>query len=180
MLKSLKWEDDRVLSICVGENLFTLAQMRANYLLEVFDVFRTDDSWEGVDLNSAEIIFCIFISPKNLKSIFSDRPVESSILKNQRAIRKRMLSANLGAPGSMSADLIDLSSSFSNIDGNIVRERLTPEKDSELIYKYEFCGMAGNPDRVLNRLKLYHQTGVNWDETKKVIFPDLPPPAPSR
>jgi hypothetical protein len=180
MLKSLKWEEGRLLSIQVGADLYTLAQMRANYLLEVFDVFRTTDEWEGIDLNTAKIIFCIFVSPKNIKSIFSDRPVEGSVIKNSRPIRTRMLSAILGAPGQMGAKLIDLTESYSNIGAEVIKSSLSADEDADLIYEYDLCGMEGNPDRLLKRIKVYHQTGVNWDDTKKILFPTIQPPPPSR
>jgi hypothetical protein len=179
MLKSLKWEEGRVLSIQVAADLYTLAQMRANYLLEVFDTFRATDEWEGVDLNTAKIIFCIVVSPKNIKSIFSERPVEDSVVKNSRPIRSRMLSSILGAPGQMGAKLIELTESYSNIGAKVINPSLSAEDDAELIYEYELCGMEGNPDRLLKRIRVYHQTGVNWDETKKVLFPTLQPPPPS-
>ncbi|MBP1127146.1 MULTISPECIES: hypothetical protein [Pseudomonas] len=178
MLKTLKWQKDLVLSVQVEKDLFTLAQMRENYLLEFFDVFRCDENWEGVDLNSAKIIFCIFVSPKNIKSIFSDRAVDDSVIRNNRPVKKRMLSANFDEVGG--ADLIDLSDKYSNIDADLVKAGLTLEKDLDLIYEYDLCGMAGSPEKILNRLKIYFDTGVNWDPSKKYLFPGIEPPQPSR
>lgn len=179
-MKNLKWEEGRVLSIHVDKDLYTLAQMRNDYLLEVFDVFQSSDDWDGVDLNKAKIIFCIVVSPKNVKKIFSDRLVESSVIKNHRPIRKWMLSPILGAPGKMGADLIELTESYSDIDSKIIKPSLSAEEDADLIYEYELCGMEGNPDRLLKRIRVYHETGVNWDETKKVLFPTIQLPPPSR
>lgn len=169
-----------MLSIQVENGLYTLAQMRANYLLEVFDVFRADESWGEVDLNLSKILFCIFVSTKNIKGIFSAHPVGNLVIKNKRPIRKRMLSAVFGSPGSMGADLIELSESYSNIGGQIIKPSLNILDDEDLIYEYELCGMEGNPDRLLNRIKVYHSTGVNWDVSKKFLFPDIQPPLPSK
>lgn len=179
MLKSLKWEANQVLSVKVSDNLFTLAQMRMNYLMEFFDVFRSDEDWVEVDLNKEKIIFCIFVSTKNLKGIFSGQ-VSSGVVVNSRPIRRRMLSPVFGSSGNNGANLIDLTDEYTNIGAETVKASLTTEKDLQLIYDYESCGMAGNPERILNRLKMYHETGVNWDETKVFLFPDIKPPQPSR
>lgn len=179
MLRNLKWEEGAVLSIQVEEGLFTLAQMRVNHLLEVFDVFRSDEDWSGVDLSSSEIIFCIFVSTKNIKGIFSSR-VGDAVVPNSRPVKKRMLSAIFGAPGSMGANFIDLSEGYSNIGADLIKASLTLENDLDIIYNHELCGMVGNPERILKRLKVYHETGVNWDESKIFLFPDIKPPQPSR
>ncbi|AMB86293.1 hypothetical protein AWM79_13665 [Pseudomonas agarici] len=179
MLKSLKWEENQVLSVKVGDNLFTLAQMRINYLMEFFDVFRSNENWGEVDLNKEKIIFCIFVSTKNLKGIFSGQ-MSSDVVVNSRPIRRRMLSPVFGASGNNGANLIDLADGYTNIGAETVQSSLTIDKDLQLIYDYESCGMAGSPERVLNRLKVYYETGVNWDETKVFLFSDIKPPQPSR
>ncbi|MBG6128285.1 hypothetical protein IWW33_005024 [Pseudomonas sp. BG2dil] len=70
MLKSLKWQDGLILSIKVKEDLYAISQMRANYLLEVFDIFVSDDDWSGVNLNKTNVLFTIFVSIKNIKKYF--------------------------------------------------------------------------------------------------------------
>lgn len=179
MFRSLKWQENRLLSVKVSDNLFTLAQMRVNYLMEFFDVFRSDEQWQGTDLNNENMLFCIFVATNNLKSLFSDKPVQG-VAANSRPIRKRMLSAVYGQPGHMGADLIDLADTYTNIGAEIIKASLTPEQDLQLIYDYELSGMEGNPERVQNRLKVYYDTGVNWDQAKVFLFPDIQPPQPKR
>lgn len=52
------------------EDLYAISQMRANYLLEVFDIFVSDDDWSGVNLNKTNVLFTIFVSIKNIKKYF--------------------------------------------------------------------------------------------------------------
>lgn len=180
MLKKIKWEDGLVLSVKISDGLFTLAQMRFNYLMEFFDVFRSDENWEGVDLNNEDIIFCIFVSIKNIKSIFSGVVTDTSVSANRRPVKTRMLSAIFGSSGNTGANLIELSDKYSNIGGEIVKPSLTVENDLNLIYEYELCGMEGNPDKILERLRIYYETGVSWDKSKEFLFPNIQPPKPSR
>lgn len=70
MLKSLKWQEGLVLSVKVEEGLYTIAQMRSDYLLEIFDIFRFDDDWRGADLNGANVLFTIVVSIKTLRKFF--------------------------------------------------------------------------------------------------------------
>lgn len=180
MLKKIQWEEGLVLSVKVRDDLFTLAQMRVNHLVEFFDVFRCDENWGGVDLNNEKIVFCIFVSTKNVRSIFSGIAPDFLVSANTRPVKRRMLSAILGAPGNTGANLIELSDKYSNIGGQIVKSSLTVENDLQLIYEYDLSGMEGDPDKILERLRIYYDTGVNWDKSKNFLFPNIQPPKPSR
>ena len=51
------WREGTVVSIPVGDGLFTLAQMLRSPYLCFFQVFRTGEDWTGVDLESAPVLF---------------------------------------------------------------------------------------------------------------------------
>lgn len=176
MLKSLKWQEGLVLSVKVEKDLYALAQMRNNHLLEVFNVFRTDDGWEGVDLNNVDVLFTIFVSIKNIKKIFSGVVSADAVVPNDRPVEKRMLSAIFGTPGNTGAKLIDLSDSYSNIGARVIKDNLSLDNDLDLIYRYELCGMVGDPEKITARIKTYRETGVNWDPSKEFLFPDIQRP----
>ncbi|MFQ6573762.1 hypothetical protein [Pseudomonas sp. UM16] len=177
MLRALKWQEGLVLSIKVEDGVFAIAQMRNNYLLEVFDVFREEDNWEGVDLNRLDVLFTIFVSVKNIKGIFSRLTTGAEIIPNQRPVEKRMLSAIFGAPGNTGARLIELSDDYSSIGAETLKDSLSPKDDLDLIYRYELCGMVGDPEKILSRLKKYRETGVNWDPSKEFLFPGIQLPS---
>lgn len=176
MLKSLKWQEGLVLSIKADEGLYVIAQMRNNHLLEIFNIFRSDDGWADVDLNNVDVLFTIFVSIKNIKKIFSGIVFNDSVVPNDRPVEKRMLSAVFGTPGSTGAQLIELSDSYSNIGAQVIKENLSPDGDLDLIHRYELCGMVGDPEKITARIKRYRETGVNWDPSKEFLFPAIQRP----
>ena len=175
-MKSLKWQENLVLSIQVEEDLYAISQMRKNHLLEVFDVFSSNGDWTGVDLNKVDVLFTIFVSIKNIKSIFSSLVSSESVTPNEWPVEKRMLSAIFGAPGSTGAKLIDLSDEYSNIGAQVIKESLSPQDDLSLIHRYELCGMVGDPEKIIARIKNYRETGINWDPSKEFLFPGIQRP----
>ncbi|WP_152645538.1 hypothetical protein [Pseudomonas sp. 10-1B] len=176
MLKSLKWQEGLVLSVKIEEGLYTIAQMRSNYLLEVFDLFRIDDDWRGVDLNSVDVLFTIVVSIKNIKRIFSSIVSDEFTVPNNRPAEKCMLSAIFGTPGNTGAKLIELSEDYSNIGARVIKDTLSPDRDLALIHRYELCGMVGDPEKIILRIKNYRETGVNWDPSKEFLFPGIQRP----
>jgi hypothetical protein len=177
MAKQVRWAEDDVLVVRVDESVFTLAQLRKNCLMEFFDVFRSRDDWGGVDLSSAKILFSIFVADRPLKTIFARRLAEGEVARNTRPIIRNMLSFEWLATDTYTANLIELSDRYSNIDARVIKSHLDVEGDLDLIRSHEFCGMVGDPQKLLARLKFIHATGVNWDEQKKFIYPSLERPA---
>jgi len=177
MAKQVRWVEDDVLVVKVDERLFTLAQLRKNCLMEFFDVFRSTDEWDGVDLASAKILFCLFVADRPLKPLFARRVAEGEVVRNTRPIIRNILSFEWLATDSYTANLIELSDGYSNIDARVIKQHLDVEEDLALIQSHEFCGMAGDPQKLRTRLKFIHDTGVNWDEQKKFIYPALERPA---
>ena len=176
MLKSLKWQEGLILSFEIEKGIYAISQMRENYLLEVFNIFAEEDKWEGVDLNGVELLFTIFVSIKNTKKIFSRVIDDGSVEPNRRPIEKYMLSAVFGAPGNTGARLICLSKNHSNIGAEIIKDSLSPDDDLETIYRYELCGMEGDPGKIISRINTYRKTGVNWDSSKEFLFPGIKRP----
>lgn len=177
MAKQGRWAEDDVLVVKVDASLFTLAQLRKNCLMEFFDVFRSTDDWDGVDLASAKILFCLFVADRPLKPLFARRVAEGEVARNTRPIIRNMLSFEWLATDSYTANLIELSDRYSNIDARVIKSHLDVEADLDLIQSHEFCGMVGDPQKLRTRLKFIHDTGVNWDEQKKFIYPSLQRPA---
>ncbi|MFJ4068954.1 hypothetical protein ACIPW4_27285 [Pseudomonas sp. NPDC089996] len=173
MLKSLKWEEGLVLSVKVEEGVYTIAQMRSNHLLEVFNIFRDEDDWDDIDLNDVDLLFAIFVSIKNIKKIFNRVISSDCVVPNARPVEKVMLSAIFGSPGNTGAKLIELSESYSNIGAQVIKNSLSPDSDLELIHRYELCGMVGDPEKIIVRIKSYRETGVNWDSSKEFLFPGI-------
>jgi len=180
MLKSIRWVEDRVLSLKLSENQFGLAQMRKNHLMEFFDVFQENDSWEGIDLNKERILFCLFVAENRLKPLYSSVIDRRDVKPNLRPIINRMLSANFGRGPQGGANLIELTDDYSNLPEKTIKPNLTIKNDLETIYTHELCGMYGDPEKIRKRILVYLETGVNWDESKGFLFSGIPLPPPVR
>ena len=175
-MKTIKWVDDAVLVVEVNEGVYTLAQMREHGLMEFFDVFRTVDEWEGVDLNDRPILFCLFIAKNALKTLFLRCLTAGEVKVNERPILKKMLSFRWVSEGLYTADLIQLTDGYSSIGATVLKSDLCPDNDLAIIEGHDFCGVCGDPVKLQRRLRVFYNTGVDWDDAKHFIFPALKTP----
>jgi hypothetical protein len=181
MLKKIVWKADRVLSVKLRDQLFTLAQMRAGSCMEFFDIASEDGKWKGVDLTDVPLLFCIKVAENRLKKLFVDEVDEKLAKPNRRPMPAKMIDFQLSGDGNHGGDLIELSAEnrYSNIGARVVKAGLTVKNDLQIIYTHELVGMVGDPEKLRKRLTRYFDTGVNWDEAKSFIFKGIQPPPPS-
>ena len=69
---------------------------------------------------------------------------------------------------------------YDAVDNKVLIPQLTLKDHLDIIHTYEYAGMHGNAERIQKRLLKFYETGVNWDESKKFLFPDVTPPAPTQ
>jgi hypothetical protein len=141
-----------------------------------FDI-RGAGEWSNINLNTVPVLFCNFVAVQRLKGLFVARMSASSATPNGRPPRKTMLSSTLG-PGNYGADLIELTNSYSSYPLTILKQALNPVDDVTLIHENELCGMFGDPEKLRARLIRYFETGVNWDDSKRFLFPNITLPEP--
>lgn len=178
MLKRLIWTEGTVLSIRIRDDLFALAQMRKNFLLEFFSVSSQNDEWRNVDLNFTTLMFTGFFATKFLKPVVS-RIVNDGVRINERSPERLMLSTSFER-NRIGVDLIRLSDEYSALPRDVVKSDLSPQQDLDLIQRYEFCGMQGDSEQLRQRLARFFETGVNWDDQKDVVFPGIRRPSSQR
>lgn len=160
-----------MISIKLRSDLFTLAQMRDNNLMEFFDISRPADQWDGVDLNHVAVLFCNYVADGRIKSLFESFP--SNVVPNQRNVVKRMLSFLVKGAGQYGVDLIELDDRYSSVEARVVQHDLSPVSDRQLILGHELAGMVGDPVKLHKRLLRYFETGQDVDDAKAFIFPAL-------
>lgn len=174
MLKKIAWQEGKILSLKLKDNLYTLVQMRENYYLQFFDLINTQDTWSGVNLEKVDPLFFIFTSTKALKGLAISEPSSDEVRIDMRPPEKKMLRAIIG--GNYGADLIELTDSFETLDAITLKSNLTLTDDLDTIYKYELSGMIGDPEKLQNRLVNYFENGVNWDKSKEFLFKGISAP----
>ncbi|WP_133248879.1 hypothetical protein [Pseudomonas sp. CC120222-01a] len=58
---------------------------------------------------------------------------------------------------------MELSESYSNIGAQVIKDNLSPSADLDLIHRHELCGMVGDPEKIILRIKNYRDTVDSWD-----------------
>ena len=177
MLKRVQWKNNFVLNVRLRDDLFTLAQMRSNHLLEFFDI-RSSGEWGAVDLSSIRVLFTIYVAESRLRSLFSDWLPPSKIKPNDRPVERRMLSFIVKPDNSYGANLVELPDDLSSVSAKVIKADLSPTSDLTVIHNYELTGMVGDPEKLRTRLIRYFDSGVNWDGSKSFLFPSIALPEP--
>ena len=178
MLSSVEWIENEVYSLFLRDGLYTLVQMRKNYILQFFDLKNSSDEWDGIDLNKFPTLLFRFVALKGLKRIFSRKVPETEVIRSSAPMETKFLSMDLNTSPDFSAKLVELTEAFDTIGAKELTGRLNVKDDLDIIYRYELDGSEGNADRMAKRLIRYFETGVNWDDSKSVIFKDVPQPPP--
>lgn len=180
MLKRIPDAENTILCLQIREGLFTLAQLRANCMMEFFDVFNDKPHWQGVDLNHSPIIFCAYAAEKRFKPLITAVVSPNLVKPNARPVPRRMLSSIIEANEKYGANLVELDDSLDSSKAKLIKADLNPVKDRQTIYDHELCGMIGAPEKLRTRLVRFFDTGVNWDDAKSFLFKGIPLPPPTR
>jgi hypothetical protein len=180
MLKRIPDAENTILCFQIREGLYTLAQLRGNNLMEFFDVFSNEPTWQGVDLNRAPIIFCAYAAEKRFKPLITEVVSPDVVQPNTRAVPRRMLSSIIEANEKYGANLVELDESLDSVNATLIKADLDPVKDRQAIYDHELTGMIGATEKLRTRLLRFFDTGVNWDDAKSFLFKGIPLPPPSR
>ena len=180
MIKKKELVENAIFSIKLREELYTIAQLRFNHRLECFDITKKDDSWEGVDLNHIDPIFCIVVAEDRLLKLFHTN--QSDVIHpNLRPIPQKVLSYGGINRKAFQVDLVEMDECYSSVDNHltVVVKDVNVNEHLDIIYQYELAGMMGDPEKIRNRLLRYFDTGVNWDEQKEVFFSNIVVPPPN-
>jgi len=177
MMKRIRWIENAVISVELREDLHTLAQMRANHLVEFFDI-RGNGEWAGVNLNAVRVLFCIYVAEQRLRPLFTRRVAPKEAMPNDRPIQRRMLSSIVEPGGVYGADLVELTEDYCSVDAKLIKADLSVEENLAELHTYELTGMVGDAEKLRGRLIRYFDTGVNWDDSKSFLFPGIKLPLP--
>lgn len=175
MLKRVTWTPGAVFTVALRGDLFTVAQMRENHLMEFFDVASATPDVQGIDLNQSPLVCCLFVAEQRIRPLLVERIGTERARPNQRPLRRRMLNPLFG-PAERGAELIELNDDYSAIGASVVSGPLSLDRDLATIHAHELTSMVGDPAKLAARLIRWFDTGVNWDDSKRFLFPGIEPP----
>lgn len=176
------WQVGGLLLIKVDEGLFTIAQMYPDTYLRFFDLRSEGEDFGSVDLNECQILFTVAalaIRRKGEKALLIQ---DDRIRASKVPMERLFINAHLSSTGKFpwrGGELVDTEGRPVNagLDQTVLIENLDAKKDRDIILKAELTNMWTYEDMIL-RLDRYFKTGVNIDQLKYKIFPDLEPVGP--
>ncbi len=185
-MSRVAWKANRVISIETRrrdenrkENVYVLAQMINRAQLLVFNLFRTDNKWENIDLSKVPILFCTYVTRQfisfsnvyvqDIKPLKNYEPPKYRIDSVATCVREIMLWEGtkdekkilmLGAGGGRL------------MEGDIRGPVIIPEiscADDDTIDKYELMNVRIYAE-FNERLYLCYKFGKNVDPLKDLVF----------
>lgn len=173
-----------VLVYQLRENLYTVAQRMESQIVRFFDIkSKNADNWdEELDLNKLTILFEAFVMTSYVEKKFAVKKLKNAIPSNIPYQRYWLRAYDVFDPNfkgikeknvyGFGGKLIDLGNNyFTSYDAPVVKHNLSVKKDREILEKYELDWGWG--DDVIDRLIRYFETGINRDDMKFEVFPDL-------
>lgn len=186
MAKRIIWKVGDVVSIKLREDLYTLGQMLTSPVMRFYDISNSNGVWDSVDLNITPSLFRVFVGKAINKGLVvekvqsrlvipSDKPYEPHWIKPYTlTMDEDHYPGQQGDFPFMGGRVIDLGpdGGVSTTSAPVVKEDLSLPDDRELIETLELTNMWGSED-LGDRLRRYFDSGVNRDDLKFEVFPEL-------
>ncbi|WP_424405767.1 hypothetical protein [Pasteurella sp. PK-2025] len=164
------------------ENLYTVTQRLESQIVRFFDIKRNDDNWdEQIDLNQIPILFETFVMTNYVEKKFAVKKLKTAMPSTKPYERFWIVSYDPADPYfdgteknvyGLGGKLVDLGNNyFSGCDAPVVKHHLNVKDDREILEKYELDWAWG--EAIIERLIRYFETGINRDDMKFEVFPDL-------
>lgn len=185
MAKRIVWKVDDLVNIKLRDDLYTIGQMLTSPTMRFYDIFNNDGVWENIDLNNVKPLFSVFVGrvinkyliQNKIKSptvIASSKPYEPYWIAPYSIMDNEHYKGTKNSFPFLGGKIVDLSpdGKVSVTQAPIIKEDLTLPQDRELIEQCELDNMWGYED-LSDRLCRYFDTGINRDDLKFEVFPDL-------
>lgn len=185
MAKRIVWKVDDLVNIKLRDDLYTIGQMLTSPTMRFYDIFNNDGVWENIDLNNVKPLFSVFVGRVINKYLIQNKIKSSTVIASSKPyepywIAPYSIMDNEHYKGTknsfpfLGGKIVDLSpdGKVSVTQAPIIKEDLTLPQDRELIEQCELDNMWGYED-LSDRLCRYFDTGINRDDLKFEVFPDL-------
>jgi len=171
------WQEGEIVVFPLDSDQSTYAQMLGTSHLRFFDLFFKSGHEKGADLNHVAILFTVPVlaiakkgtKPKVVKNgvVPSAKPLETTF------IYPKMSFGRNSVPW-LGGSLVDMTGIQGSGGWNapVIKEDLNPSLDRSIILSNELVNMW-SPEDLINRLMRFKESGVNVDQLKYKIFPDL-------
>ena len=185
MMAAIRWKADALVSLKLRDDLYTIAQLKKNSFIWCFDIHNTSGEWTDVDLNAVKPLFCVVVARVALRHLGAEKIKRGVIPPANLPIPSQWLTpkhnpAYATTAGDMSfakfpwrnATLVEDYPELGPTRARVTKPKLDVDHDRAIIESCELDNMWG-PDDLGDRLRRYFDTGINRDDLKFAIFPDL-------
>ncbi len=163
----------------ISNDIFSIIQIKSSFCL-FFDIFFEEiDDDIIVDLNNIDVLHYRFIATQRLKDFFVKK---ENCIKHFNYEGKNFLFLDFfyKSEGNYGVNLVELPNNLDMLPLKQIKGDLTLENNYEDIFNYELIGMIGDSNKIISRLNNYIQTGIDFDDSKKFIFPNIVLPKPKK
>ncbi len=185
MKRRVTWKAGSFVILKLRDDLFTVAKMLGSSVMCFYNVSRKDDNWSDVDWTGVRPIFKAFVGNVVLNRlgwdkvnvdgiVFASEEISGYWIKPYTSMDVAHYPGGKGDFSFMGGRLIDLgpSNDLDTSTAPVLKHDLKIPYDRDLIEKYELTNMWGDQD-LSDRLCRYFDTGVNRDDLKFEVFPEL-------
>ena len=132
-----------------------------------------------MDLNNIDVLHYRFIATQRLKDFFVKK---ENCIKHFNYEGKNFLFLDFfyKSEGNYGVNLVELPNNLDMLPLKQIKGDITLENNYEDIFNYELIGMIGDSNKIISRLNNYIQTGIDFDDSKKFIFPNIVLPKPKK
>lgn len=179
--KRIIWKKNDWVNICLSDSLYTVAQMLDSPVLCFYDIKNNDGIWDSVDLSNTNILFMVlvnnsinkdFIIEKINRTTYIDKTFDQYFIKPYTIMDGIHYKGDKNSFPFLGGKLIKYDSTLGSVRSPIIKEDLTLPEDKEIMEKYELTNMWGK-EELRERLVRYFSKGINRDDLKYEVFPDL-------
>ncbi|NUF78267.1 hypothetical protein GY065_04910 [Snodgrassella sp. ESL0323] len=189
MAKRVVWKKNDLVNIQLRDDLYTIGQMLASSAMRFYDISNTDGIWNDVDLNNVKPLFTVFVGRIINKYLIHSKIKSPTVIPSSEPYERYWIQPYTIMDGDhyngdhykgdfsfvfLGGKLIDNGANGEKgiTNAPIIKEDLTLPEDRDLIEKYELTSMWGDGD-LRDRLCRYFDTGINRDDLKFEVFPEL-------
>jgi hypothetical protein len=180
--KRIFWKKDDLVSICLSNGLYTIAQMLDSPIMCFYNIVNDNGIWENINLNNTEKLFMAFVNNSINKDFvigkLNNKNIPIKEINEYYFIKPYTIMDGIHYKGAknnfpfLGGKLIDYNHKLGSVRSPIIKEDLTLPNDREIIEKYELTNMWGKHE-LEERLIRCFSIGINRDDLKYEVFPEL-------
>lgn len=170
------WEDNGLINIKLRDDLYTIGQMLISPTVRFYDIANKDVVWQSVDLNKVKVLFQAYAFAAT-KRLAVGKIKDKSVIPSSMPFSPFWINAHVNYEGGCpwrGGKLVNVGPEGKTDawEAPVIKQNLCLPEDREIIENVELTNLW-TEGPLSDRLCRYFDTGVNRDDLKFEIFPDL-------